>query len=131
MPARYTPCPEPGCPELRDRTTGDCPRGHAAAKRKAAQQRTDAARPNAAARGYDARWRRTSAAFLRANPRCIDCGKPAKHADHAPISRAELVRRGDPNPDAWHHLQPRCHPCHSARTAAHDGGYGNPIQPTA
>lgn len=26
--SRWTPCPEPACPELRDRITGNCPNGH-------------------------------------------------------------------------------------------------------
>jgi len=120
------PCPTVGCPELVDRTIGDCPRGHATQRRKAAQRRTDALRPSAAARGYGPAWRKHRTAYLRANPRCCDCGAPATVPDHDPITRAELVRRGDPNPDAWRHLRPRCRPCHSSKTNRRDGGYGNP-----
>lgn len=123
---RYTPCPHVGCPELHDKRIGDCPAGHAKAKRKAAQQRTDSQRPTARQRGYGKAWERTRRAFLAAHPRCIDCGKPATAADHAPLSRRELIRQGVNNPDAWHYLQPRCLRCHSSKTAKHDGGFGNP-----
>lgn len=81
-------------------------------------------RPSAAQRGYNAHWRRTRTAFLRANPTCVDCHNPATVADHDPVSRRDLVTRHDPNPDAWHHLQPRCASCHSRRTGhAQPGGW--------
>lgn len=132
MPPRYTPCPEPGCPELHDRKAGDCPSGHAKAKRKAAQQRTDAARPNARARGYDGNHERLfRRAVLARDPRCVLCGLlPSQHADHHPHTRAELVRQGK-NPNDPHWGRGLCHPCHSTVTARNDGGYGNPIHPTA
>lgn len=121
-------CPQPGCPYIV--IDGDCPAGHARAKRQQAQRRTDAQRPTARQRGYDSAWRKTRAAFLARNPTCIDCGAPATDADHSPLSRAELVRRGDPNPNAHHHLEPRCHPCHTSKTNRHDGGFGNTVTPS-
>lgn len=65
------------------------------------------------------------ATFLAAHPTCIDCGAPSTEADHDPISRRDLVAMGDPDPDAWHHLKPRCKPCHARRTARVDGGFGH------
>lgn len=126
MRSRYTPCPDPQCPELVDRTLGDCPNGHAASKRKAAQRWIDAARPNARARGYGTiHTRRFRAAVLRRDPRCVLCAQPARHADHHPLTRAELVRLGmDPNDPR--HGRGLCASCHSRETAKHDGGYGNP-----
>lgn len=82
-------------------------------------------RPNERERGYDAKWRRNSARFLKANPTCIDCGAPSQQADHDPYTRAELIARGEPHPEAWRWLKPRCTPCHSRKTATHDGGFGN------
>lgn len=79
---------------------------------------------------YGAAWRNIRTAFLAAHPHCQDCGRRANHADHAPHTRAALIAAGVPNPDAWHHLQPRCHPCHSRKTARHDNGYGNNKRPT-
>jgi 5-methylcytosine-specific restriction protein A len=32
---------------------------------------------------------------------------------------------GDSDNDAWDNLRSRCHPCHSRKTATHDGGFGN------
>lgn len=76
-------------------------------------------------------WRRRSRQFLSKpeNGDCIDCGAPATVSDHAPISRQELVAMGVEDPDADEHLQPRCGPCHSRRTALYDGGFGHPVRP--
>jgi 5-methylcytosine-specific restriction protein A len=60
---------------------------------------------------------------------CVDCGRPATTADHAPVSRRDLVAAGVTDPDADRFLQSRCTPCHSRRTATVDGGFGNPIRP--
>ena len=75
-------------------------------------------RPSASARGYDVKWRRNAARFLKAHPLCVDCSAPATAADHDPVERRVLVALGDPHPDAWHHLRPRCTPCHNRRTAS-------------
>jgi 5-methylcytosine-specific restriction protein A len=92
---------------------GRCPR-----------HRTPDLRPSAARRGYGSRWRANRARFLQANPICVDCGFLATVPDHDPVSRAELIRQGDPDPDAWHHLKPRCATCHNRRTATVDGKFG-------
>lgn len=83
-------------------------------------------RASAAARGYGAHWRVLRAQFLATSPVCVDCGAPASVPDHAPVSRVELVRRGDPDPDGFHHLVPRCAACHGRRTVRDDGAFGNP-----
>jgi 5-methylcytosine-specific restriction protein A len=93
-------CVEPGCPNLKP----------------CSAHRRDRGRPNATDRGYGPRWKRNRARYLNANPTCIDCGGKATVPDHDPVSRRELVARGDPNPDAWHHLKPRCKPCHDRKT---------------
>jgi hypothetical protein len=53
-----------------------------------------------------------------------DCGGPATVPDHDPVSRAELVRQGVPDPDDWRYLRPRCERCHNKKTATRDGGFG-------
>jgi len=83
-------------------------------------------RASASSRGYGFRWRRLRAEFLAQYGACEDCGAPATVPDHDPVSRAELVRRGDPDPDAFHHLVPRCAACHGRRTVRDDGAFGNP-----
>jgi 5-methylcytosine-specific restriction protein A len=62
---------------------------------------------------------------------CVDCGARATTSDHAPVSRRDLIAAGVTDPDADRYLQARCTPCHSRRTAAVDGGFGNPIHPGA
>ena len=88
-----------------------------AAHHNAQQPRPRDTRPTAAQRGYDGKWRRLRTAYLTRNRRCLDCGAPATVADHRPTPRRELVARGDPDPDADHHLEPRCVPCHNRITA--------------
>jgi 5-methylcytosine-specific restriction protein A len=131
MPPRWTPCPHPSCPELVDRRTGDCARGHAQAKRRQAQQRTDAQRPNAKARGYGADHARFRAAVLRRDPICVidGCDQPSTDADHHPLTRRQLVAVGF-NPNDPKHGRGLCHPHHSSETARRDGGYGNPRSTT-
>lgn len=75
------------------------------------------ARPSAAKRGYDRRWRLIRAAFLKAHPACA-CGAAATEADH------RLPLR-DGGTHAWSNLRALCKSCHSRKTATVDGGFGN------
>lgn len=64
MPVKpASPCSQPGCP-ARAVTHGRC---------QAHQRQREQARGSAAARGYDARWRRESKAYLAEHPYCVDC----------------------------------------------------------
>lgn len=78
-------------------------------------------------RFYDRRaWRdRIRPAQMRAHPLCEDClerdpqsAVPAEHVDH---------RDGNPENNAPENLRSSCRPCHSAKTARHDGGFGNVV----
>ena len=125
MPRTPRPCPHPGCPHL-IAPGGDCADGHGQAKRRKAQQRTDATRPSAARRGYGRAHRnRFRPAVLTRHPICVECGEqPSVHADHWPLTRTELIRRGlDPNDPRYG--RGLCGPCHSSKTARNDGGFGN------
>lgn len=102
-------CTEPGCPNL----TRD---------NKCDTHKPIDTRPNAAARGYDARWQRDRKLYLQAHPTCILCGRPSEIPDHHPHSRADLVAAGVKDPDAWQHLRPLCTPCHNRETAKHQPG---------
>ncbi len=77
-----------------------------------------ATRQSAAQRGYGSKWRMIRAAFLKAHPQC-ECGEKATEADHR-----VPVREGGSN--AWSNLCAMCKRCHSRKTAARDGGFGNP-----
>jgi len=75
-------------------------------------------RPSSSAQGYDYRWRVRSRRYLAANPVCATtaCGAASEHTDHIDGDRT--------NWELWN-LQALCRPCHSRKTARHDGGFGN------
>lgn len=126
--SRWVPCVEASCPHLRPRG-GDCPLGHVTTRRQVTQRRTDANRPTAKARGYDANHeRRFRRPVLRRDPICVLCGTaPSAHADHWPRTRRQLIDSGlDPNDPR--HGRGLCGPCHSSETAKHDGGFGNTLR---
>jgi 5-methylcytosine-specific restriction protein A len=103
------------------------PSGRCTAHASLVRQAADAGRDNAAARGYcSTRWRRLRAAKLAEQPWCSGCMKlgfsrPASEVDH-------LIAHDGPD-DAlfwqWENLDSKCKPCHSRKTATHDGGFGH------
>ena len=104
-----TPCLASGCPNPAVRG-GRCEK-HAQKYR----QQSDQARPSAAERGYDAKWRRVRAQFLRKHPECGVCGAEATVVDHVlPLSQGGT--------NEWANLQPLCVRCHNRKTAVVDGG---------
>lgn len=117
MPAasrrRPSICAQPGCPTIV--TTGPrCPT-HTV-------NQADRNRPNAAARGYDARWQAERRRYLLAHPHCQwpGCPAPATAVDHLDGLGPLGLRGYD-----WANLEGLCHPHHSTKTALYDGGYGN------
>jgi 5-methylcytosine-specific restriction enzyme A len=102
-----------------------CPAGHphyrgdrcpvCVRERQAAYDRT---RPSAAQRGYDEEHRRDRERFLRENPFCIECGRPAVVLEHC------IPHRGDQrllrDPANW---QPMCVSCASRKTALADSAF--------
>jgi 5-methylcytosine-specific restriction enzyme A len=98
---------------------------------KSKQQRMrefDKARGSSTQRGYDSVWQRLRVAFLKVNPTCTAtlpstqkvCGAAATDVDHvlSPKTHPQLRL-------ALGNLRPRCHGCHSRRTAK-DQGFANP-----
>lgn len=81
----------------------------------------DARRPPARERGYDSKWDRERAAFLKVQGKCLRCGAQATVVDHKVPHRGDMKlfwNRGN-----W---QPLCKPCHDRwkqatekRSAAH------------
>lgn len=65
-------------------------------------------------------WRALRAAVLRRDPICRTpgCTRPSTHVDH----NTPRARGGSDHPS---NLVGRCASCHSAKTAAADGGFGN------
>jgi 5-methylcytosine-specific restriction protein A len=80
-------------------------------------------------RGYDAKWRRIRAQYLKHHPVCCLCGAPSEVPDHWPLSRRQLLEAGDPHPDAWTHLRPLCRSCHSRETNRNQPGGWNKRSP--
>jgi 5-methylcytosine-specific restriction protein A len=84
-------------------------------------------RRDTAAGGYGAEHRdRFRAGVLSRDPTCVLCGRPATVADHYPLSRRELVRRGlDPNNPLYG--RGLCASCHSGETTRNQpGGFNAP-----
>ena len=74
-----SPCLHPGCPALVSR--GD--KGRCPAHRKAYEQDIYRERGSAATRGYDSRWGRFRAWYLRQHPICsCGCGRAAIEIHH-------------------------------------------------
>lgn len=117
------PCHHSRCPEL----TCD-PSGYCVHHKQEAQRYHDGDRGSASERGYDACWERYRKRYLSENPLCILCLKegrttPTVVVDHIVPHRGDTTLFWDPN-----NHQALCKPCHSAKTAREDGGFGNPIQ---
>lgn len=72
-------------------------------------------RPSAAQRGYDAKWRRIRAAYLKKHPTCVACGEQATEVDHI-----KALRDGGTN--EWANLQAMCKTHHSQKTNRENGG---------
>ena len=104
------PCRYPGCP-------GFCEQGQVFWKDHM-ERSSDRLRGGADARGYDARWRKARALFLKRHPLCAFCqaeGKvvPATVVDHI------IPHRGDQrlfwDQTNW---EPLCKGCHDKKTGS-------------
>jgi 5-methylcytosine-specific restriction enzyme A len=75
-------------------------------------------------RTYGRRWQKLRAAYLATHPLCeCGCGFPATVVDH------RVPHNGDDRlMYAWSNLQAMTAQCHNAKTAARDGGFGNPVR---
>ena len=101
------PCRYPGCPNLCD---------HGVYCNDHSDYSADRLRGSAAERGYDGKWRKARARFLREHPLCVKCreqGKltPATVVDHIIPHRGDPVLFWDEN--NW---QPLCRDCHGVKT---------------
>ena len=97
------PCRHPGCPALSDKVYCEA-------------HRSLYARENAAARGYDGRWKSARRAYLQRNPLCAECRRadkltPATVVDHIVPHRGDMRLFWDKT--NW---QPLCKDCHDRKT---------------
>jgi len=101
------PCKHFGCPKLTD--------GNYCEEHAPLHQRT-----SAADRGYNTRWQKARARFIKAHPLCVSCLKEyrmtkATVVDHIVPHRGDLVLFWDES--NW---QPLCKHCHDVKTMADD-----------
>lgn len=124
MPTLTRLCNHPGCGGTALRGSTYCSVHKAASDERRAERVvvSERQRESAARRGYDAKWRRNRAMFLRHHPVCCQCGKPATEADH-------IQPRARGGSDRWDNLQPLCKPCHSRKTIAEYRSTGGRIGP--
>ncbi|WP_084638924.1 HNH endonuclease signature motif containing protein [Haliea salexigens] len=83
------------------------------------------ARASSAVRGYGAKWRQARAGYLAKHPICLHCERrgmvtTATDVDHIIPHKGDMRLFWDSS--NW---QPLCKRCHSTKTAAEDGGFGN------
>ncbi|MDG5498959.1 HNH endonuclease signature motif containing protein [Marinobacter sp. BGYM27] len=76
-------------------------------------------------RGYGYKWQQARAGYLAKHPLCVNCSDnnrvaAATDVDHIKPHRGDMQLFWDRS--NWQGL---CHPCHSAKTAREDGGFGN------
>lgn len=112
-------CVVAGCPNL-------VPYGRCPEHRSEQRRDSDARRPSAAARGYGHGWQSIRDDYLASHPQCeSDKCRQLPHWQRPAATDVDhldgLGPRGD---NSWSNLQALCHPCHSRKTALHDGGFG-------
>lgn len=117
--AALRPCTHPGCGALAVSRGAKCARHQGVA-----QAELDARRGTAASRGYNGAWRRFREAYLGRHPLCVACHANsritlARDVDHIVPLRVAPERKYDES-----NLQALCQPCHAAKTATEDGGFG-------
>ena len=99
------PCAEPGCSAIV--AGGRCER----------HQKPPPPRPRFRDRAYGPHWRRIRLQVLAEQPLCA-CGARATQVDH-------IIPLKDGGTNDRANLVASCKPCHSRKTAKHDGGFGN------
>ena len=120
--AAKKPCSHMGCRALV--SSGKCD-----VHRRQVRQESDQQRGTRTERGYDNRWLKARATYLRSHPLCVVC-KAAGRLTPAVIVDHIVPHRGDQQLfwDTENNWQSLCRPCHSRKTASEDGGFGNPIR---
>lgn len=122
MPMRpQRPCRASGCRALHRNANGYCG-DHAAQANSYIREKP---RETSTKRGYGYKWQRARAGFLAKHPLCLHCQSKgrvvvATDVDHITPHKGDMTVFWDRS--NWQAL---CAPCHSAKTAAEDGGFGN------
>jgi 5-methylcytosine-specific restriction protein A len=102
------PCKHPGCPHL---TPGKYCEQHLPLHPE---------RESAERRGYNHRWRKVRAAYLRRHPLCVKCLAEGRYVTATVVDHIK-PHRGDPHL-MWDvsNYQALCKPCHDRKTGTED-----------
>lgn len=118
MPIRPPrPCNHSGCPEVGN--TAYCPK-----HTKERQKEVNTSRGSASSRGYNYRWQKARALYLKQHPLCVECDKDgilkaANVVDHKIPHKGDYGLMWDES--NWQSL---CKRHHDIKTATEDGGFG-------
>ena len=102
------PCKHPGCPKL---TEGKYCEQH---------KPLHPDRESAESRGYNHKWRKLRAAYLRRHPLCVKCLAEGRYVQATVVDHI-VPHRGDPQ-RMWDvsNWQALCKPCHDRKTGTED-----------
>ena len=84
-------------------------------RKQQAQRQVDERRGSASSRGYDRRWQRIRAMYLRAHPLCVDCQAGRRTTAATEVHHIVALRDGGTHDDG--NLMALCKSHHSTRTA--------------
>lgn len=103
------PCRHPGCPQLVEAGQLYCD-----------EHAPHYERPSSAKRGYNSKWRKVRAAYLRKHPMCVKCMAEGRYVeatvvDHITPHRGNPALMWDEN-----NYQALCKPCHDKKTWTED-----------
>lgn len=108
MPRKpLTPCKHHGCPELTNNRFCD--------KHKKLYERKSANK-----RGYDSRWRKARARFLKTNPLCVQCLKDGRVVEATVVDH--IIPHREDKKLFWDesNWQALCKSCHDKKTMTTD-----------
>ena len=102
------PCSHPGCPNLTD--------GKYCEEHKPLHPD----RPSAESRGYNSKWRKVRAAYLRKHPLCVFCLRDGRYVQATVVDHI-IPHRNRPEL-MWDesNFQALCKPCHDRKTGNED-----------
>lgn len=120
------PCSAQGCRKL-TRNPRYCDE-HVDIGKSLEAKRRERQRENSTQRGYGYKWQQARKAYIAKHPLCVDCERrglvvAATDLDHKVPHKGDMKVFWDRS--NWQSL---CHPCHSRKTAAEDGGWRNPVR---
>ena len=120
MPLRsQKPCNAQGCNVL-TRNSRYCDQHKDVGKRFEVKQRETSSQ-----RGYSYKWQQARKSYLAKHPLCAECERQGLVVEATDLDH--IVPHGGDKEAFWvrSNWQGLCHPCHSRKTAAEDGGWGN------